>query len=136
MLANAADATSEVMVRPLFARILSELTPEEVRVLDWVYENGKPAKPPSVPQPPESTRSVWSFLYQSTVSDTAAALGYRPTELVVMLSNFYRQGICEPPGNTGYVYHAADGTQVGGQAHTTFFLTPLGVAFVKACRYP
>jgi hypothetical protein len=131
MLANAADGKSKQNVRPLFARILSELTAEEVRLLDWIFESGTPAKTPR-----DGDLKPWAVLYVRQLADAESALGYDPADLVVMLSNFYRQGICEPPGNGGRWYDAADGSQVAGRMHDTFFLTPLGVEFVKACRYP
>ena len=97
------------------ARIRGELTPDEVRVLNWIF------KTQTFHDTPDGIR----YAQSRSTDEIRGALGYAQQDLVLMLSNFYRQGICK-------------GTLLasGGESHKEFSLTPLGIEAIRAWSYP
>jgi hypothetical protein len=122
MLANAADADGAVCVTPAFPRLLAELSATEINALDWVLEHGRHVTEDGTEQ------------FSITGNEAQDALGIATKDFEMMASNVYRLGIAEPIWGS-VQRHFTDGTTTSTRVYFKFLLTPLGVAFVRACRY-
>jgi hypothetical protein len=131
LLAHAADPDGNVEVRRAFATILVDLSRDDVRVLDWLFKRGKPQKNHlSVGDDDPQT-----YIYASGMTQVISELQISRNIVLVTIANLFRLGLCEPPGNAGRGYTMTDGTQVLGRIYSEFIMTPLGVAFMRACTF-
>ena len=122
LLANAADPESTAPVTPAFHRVLSEMTPFEVQVLDWMYEKGFQS---------DSLEQFTSTADLEAVKSRFPEASLDNLTFKVIVSNLCRLGVSEPKHYTQ--------TRVGGSAsvqkYDSIKLTPFGAEFVHACRY-
>ena len=122
LLANAARPGGDVP--PAFPDILSHLTPYEARLLDAVYENAKPRP-----------RAEW--LTNGLRRDgVAPVLGGSEDDVAVAVENLFRLRLCTPPAvGLGFTDHPNRQFLIAA-GEELICLTPLGAAFVEACRRP
>jgi hypothetical protein len=113
LLANASVSKTETPVLPAFAQILSELSPIEVQILDFVYRG-------------EPERSGYHAFHLDAVT---AHFDLNPTTCLVFRDNFERMNIISPPLGLLGNEEAADGSPYVGP----MYLTDLGCAFLRAC---
>lgn len=124
LLANAAKESGKDRVRPGFVQILSELSPQEVLLLDKMHE--------------EVIAKGQSFKnYTFHAKSVAEIFGTPMDQVEVMVDNFYRLQLCEPPHSEGAGMVSEDGDKVGFQMSTKehFRFTALGNMFVNVCRF-
>ena len=123
LLANAADASYKTSIPPSFPEILKQLSPEEAKVLDKMYEY-------------ETNSASSSFFSRSGISadQLGLNLGIQIEETNFILDDLHRLGLfASPSGAEG------DPMYSGRDIHPNYFdiyLTSIGFAFVKACRVP
>ena len=120
LLANA-RTQSDADVHPSFADTLRQLAPIEARILDLMYQPLAPTLPP----PPNGWPDAW------TNADFEAFLQLEPGAIgAAHTGNLRRLGLCFQPLHTfDAVFERSDDKHM-------FVLTPLGAAFVAACRPP
>ena len=122
MLAHAADDTSESEVLPGYPEILKQLSQKEVALLDAFYQEIKG----------KNKEEREKVLFDKQKATTF--LGISEEKYEVLLENLFRFGLCSPPASRG-------GVQIGKypvmlRTYDSVELTPLGIDFVKSCRYP
>ena len=114
LLANAADPNTKVTVGPAFVEALKQLSPIEVKCLDWIY------KSEDLPRGMITPESIARFF--SVGSDHAD----------LILEHLHQLGFLGSPAGRveGHVI-----TQVSG-GYIERVATKWGLEFVKACRAP
>ena len=121
LLAHAADPSSEVTIRPSFPEILKQLSPLEVTILDNFYEGYKDkSKEEQKNIGIDKNKALQIFEISSD-------------EYNILVENLFRLGLCQTPSSEG-------GVKIGKypivmRTYEFIKLTPLGVAFVLACKY-
>ncbi|MGD9904284.1 MAG: Abi-alpha family protein [Vicinamibacterales bacterium] len=140
LLAAAASGDSNAL--PAYVSILSELSPQEVRILDWLYRHTKTQGPSGV------------VFIESTRTRALNSLDVSADLLPVLLGNLVRLGLARHPVEVlgsdierffdrrtyqieeGYddIPPADDFDAV--HVEERFSMTELGAAFVEACSYP
>ena len=121
MLANAADGTSEVNVRPGYPEILKQLSPLEVKVLDTFFDQIQ-----NKTQEEKNKTGIVKekvLLYAEILSE----------EYDILVDNLFRLGLCRTPSSQG-------GATIGKypmvlRTYDLIELTPLGYDFIRSCRY-
>lgn len=121
MLANAADPSSEVEVRPSYPQILKELSPLEVKILDDIYEFTKDIA--------KEKRKSTGIIKEKVIQ----AFNISSQEYDIIADNLFRLNLCQPPTTEG-------GATIGKypialRTYEFIQLTTLGTDFVKACKY-
>ena len=113
LIANA--STGKITQDTKFISILSELNENEVKILDVLHRE---------------------FLNDSTsglifsAEKISTVFGINISDVRVMIDNFYRLNICQPPASSGV---SIGGQQLMLRTNNTFTFTDLGKAFVWAC---
>lgn len=121
MLANAADNTSNIKIRPGYPEILGQLSPLEVKILDTFYDQVK--------DKPKEEQDITGVIKEKLILFAMIS----SDEYDILAENFFRLGLCRTPSTKG-------GVSVGShpmvlRTYDFIELTPLGIDFVKACRY-
>lgn len=122
LLANASRPGS--VVPPSFPDILSHLTAVEARLLDAVYEDAQ-----------GHTRDEW-LTHGIKVLGNASALGVSAEQAHVAAENLIRLRLGSLPATSfGFTDHPNRQFLIAS-GEDLLCLTPLGAAFVEACRRP
>ena len=118
MLANAASPGGQDGVKPSFPDVLANLSPQEVALLDLLFDD-------IISNPKRFEKTFDS-------SEMASLIHISVQEFEVILGNLIRLGICQPPASHGGIrigeFPIVMGTLKG------FCLTPFGYAFIQACK--
>jgi hypothetical protein len=128
LLINAANPGFEGQVRPSFAKILSDLSPAEAKFLDGLYKvTLAHGRTESVRI--DSTGPVRAFVILGQSIQDQPAMPDGESETQVMLDELIRLGLL-------HSHHAAKNTSgviVTYPIYNHVRLTPLGIAFMRAC---
>jgi len=137
LLANAANPGSRGLVPPSFPEILKELSPQEALILDYIiqkateeaYLQGKHMLEHDV-----TTRETCKW--PVSASELKEELELSDSDFEIAIDNLRRLGLCSvPPKPVPTTYDAIQPTD---EVHPVgeVRLTPLGIAFIDACRAP
>ena len=121
MLAHAADPSSEVKIRPGYPSILKELSPLEVKILDDIYKFIKGIS--------EEKRKNAGILKEKVLQ----AFKISSEEYDIIADNLFRLNLCQPPSSEGGT--TIDKYPLVLRTYDFIKLTPLGVDFIRACKY-
>lgn len=121
MLAHAADATSEVKVRPAYPEILKQLSPLEVKILDTFYDQVK--------QKSKEEQDKTGIIKEKVLKYA----GISSDEYDVLAENLFRLGLCRTPSTKGGV--SVSNYPMVLRTYDFIELTPMGIDFIKACKY-
>jgi hypothetical protein len=121
LLANAADGRQMTPVEPSFVAMLRNLSSREVRFLESICEGAD---------------GLWHI--QLGKHDTRRIYDGEADTFEIMMALLEREGIFEPHDGSDAVADGWPVHPIRTLAHPEGFytFTPLGVAFVKACRKP
>ena len=121
MLAHAADPTSKVTIRPSYPEILKQLSPLEVHLLDKFYE--------SIKDKPKEEQKISGIVKEKVLS----IFGISSNEYEVLMENLFRLGLCQTPSSEGGM--TISGHPIVIRTYDFIKITPLGVDFIKSCKY-
>lgn len=121
MLANAADPSSGVDVRPSYPEILKQLSALEVAILDSFYT--------TINAMTDSDRDQ-QMLMKIKIEQV---FGISGNECEIIINNFLRLGLCAMPSSKGGV--SIGNTPLALHTYDYVKLTALGNDFIKACKY-
>jgi hypothetical protein len=136
LLTNAADPERRIPVLPSFVEVLQELTPDEARLLEQVYD--------SVRDPAFPVNTIYGAKIIDSFSDLTLMLVGRSKRIdVTEAEQEYRLLVIDDLIRLGIIWRrdtppiatSMSRDQFLG-ATTNFFLTPFGYAFLSACRAP
>ncbi len=120
LLANAANPTLGNKIHPGYVDILNQLTPKEVALLDFLYEEHQTGPP-----------DQWKYSgYEKSFILKNIEI---PDDMYnVIINNLYRLGLLQPPSS-------GEGTGVGSypialRSFDFVAFTPLGLHFIEQCR--
>lgn len=133
LLASAADAGAGTITRA-FGEILKELTPTDVRLLDWILDR-EPETDPNVPvMSPEVAAQPIQLAHppRATFDTIVGAFNISPSEYLLTASRLERLGLCDVGRYAVPTRSQTSGT--GPRRYDSIALRPLGIAFVRACR--
>ncbi|MES2223442.1 MAG: Abi-alpha family protein [Patescibacteria group bacterium] len=121
MLANAADPNSNSIIRPGYPDILKQLSPLEIKILDTFYDQVK--------DKPKDEQDKTGIIKEKVIKFA----GVSGDEYDILVGNLFRLGLCQTPSSKG-------GTTIGNyplvlRTYDFIELTPMGIDFIKACRY-
>lgn len=128
LLANASLASESAVVLPAYIEILRQLIPPEAKILDWLYESRL-----ALPSYSEASRD-----------DIIKTFHLSGEDYILFASDLHRlqvidgrRSVYPPPETKTTVSDIMAIGQVTSASHyRTIELTPLGIAFIKACRCP
>lgn len=125
LLANAATPEHGDYILPAYTEILRQLTPVHAGILDWIFEN---AQEPSAEEP---TISTWRDVEADEVS---YRFGLNGADYQIVASDLHRLQVIDGRRQTQTVYGGK--SLSSASTYGVIGLTPLGVAFIRACRRP
>lgn len=123
LLANAATDDGGDYILPAYAEILRQLTPVHAAILDWIFEN---AQEPSAVEP---TIASWRDVEAEEVSHR---FGLNSADYRIIASDLHRLQVIDGRRETQTVYGGK--SLSSASTYVVIGLTPLGVAFIRACR--
>lgn len=120
MLANAADPTTQIKIRPSYPEILKQLSPLEAKLMDNFYESIKDGAKEDIENQGIMKEKVLKVFEISS------------DEYDIIAENLFRLGLCQTPSSKG-------GVSIGDypivlRTYDFIKLTPLGIDFIKACK--
>jgi len=131
LLVNAATPNKQVL--PSFSEILKQLTPEEARFLDRAYDEVTLAEQNREIQSRTPLLSSYDYLMHPIWDTTLALING------VTLDNFYRLMLLRRDSGV-YVSGGEPETfseqQISQELENAVYITELGRAFIRACRFP
>lgn len=124
LLANAATQR-DYWILPAYAEILRQLTPKHVAILDWIYENAQ--------QPSDLDPQIigWRDVKADEVS---YRFGLNTADYQIHASDLHRLQVIDGRRYVQAVY--GRGSLSSASTYDVIGLTPLGAAFIRACRPP
>jgi hypothetical protein len=125
LLANAATNEYGDTILPAYAEILRQLTTPHVHILDWIYENAQ------VPSAQEPLITGWRDVDWEKVS---YRFGLTRTDYQIIASDLHRLQVIDGRRSVQPVYGGP--SLSSASTYEVIGLTPLGVAFIRACRQP
>lgn len=122
LLANAADPAQRVAVQPGFAEVLRQLTPIDVAVVDWFYQQA----------PTPTNEDLEYALPEVQLTDAYNALNLSTNELATSTDNLLRLRLCAP---TSQLYSYSRNERLPAPFRR---LCPsaFGYEFMRACAPP
>jgi len=121
LLANAADPTSKLTIRPSYPEILKQLSLFEIKLLDNFYESINKNSKEDIENSGIVKEKVLKIF---TISSE---------EYDIVAENLFRLGLCQTPSSKGGV--TISNYPVVLKTYDFIKLTPLGEDFIKACKY-
>jgi hypothetical protein len=107
-------------IKANYVEILKELSPLEVYILDTMYSN-------AYTEGNIEKRALMQF----GKAEICKSFNISNQECDLIIQNFYRLGICQPPGSSGIMF---GDERVGLQTTNVFELTSLGFHFIESCK--
>jgi hypothetical protein len=123
LLANAATEEHGDSILPAFVEILRQLTTPHVKILDWIYQN---AEQPSELEPSIPT---WRDVNWEEVS---FRFGLNRADYQIIASDLHRLQVIDGRRSVQPVYGGP--SLSSASTYEVIGLTPLGVAFIRACQ--
>lgn len=117
LLTNALDPNRSKYIMPIYAEILKDLTPIEVKILDSLYKE-------ITKRPIEEQKR--STFYTDKKEIIAEHDYLTEEEFDIYLDNLIRLNLC--------TYRPIEGFILGPRINNTIKLTKLGISFIKSCQ--
>lgn len=131
LLANAAAGPERITILPGYIDILRQLTPTHAKVLDMLYEVHGDSF--SLEAEPMADLYEWTGYQPTQAEAIIEKLGVRKHEYNVLASDLHRLQVIDGDRWGG---GAVGPSPSGPTSYQSIHITPLGRAFVRACRPP